>query len=80
MPVAAIASKPGRLDCQHGACVAIADRDEQAFKTLPGNAAARATKIIVDDDYILPSESFRSPFKCILATTALRVVGQLIRR
>ena len=80
MPVPTIASQAGCLDRQHRARAAIANRDKQAFEAFPCNAAARATKIVVDDDHILPSESFCSPLQCILATTALRVMGQLISR
>src|SRR5271166_4684609 len=80
VPVLTVASEARHLDRQHRARAAIADGDKQAFETLPRNTASRPTKIVVDDDHILPSESFRPPFQRILPAAALRVVGQLIRR
>src|SRR5271166_3391200 len=63
VPVPTVASEAGCLDRQHRARAAIADGDKQAFETLPRNTAARPTKIVVDHDHILPSESFRPPFQ-----------------
>jgi hypothetical protein len=79
VPIPTIASQAGGFDRQHRARAAIANRDKQSFKTLPCDTSAGATEVVVDDNHILPSKSFCSPLQRILATTALRVMRQLIR-
>lgn len=80
MPIAAVAGESRCLNCQHRARAAFTDRNEQSFETLSADSSAGATKVVIDDDYILPSESFGSPLEGVLAAATLRVVGELIRR
>src|ERR1700728_4404804 len=49
VPVATVARQSRRFDCQHGAHASLADCSQQAFETRSGDAAARATEIIVDN-------------------------------
>ncbi len=67
-------------NCQHRARAAFTDRNEQSFETLSADSSAGATKVVIDDDYILPSESFGAPLEGVLAAATLRVVGELIGR
>jgi hypothetical protein len=78
MPIAAVAGEPRCLDCQHRASAAITNRNEQSFEALSGDSAAGATKVVINNDYILSSESFGSPLQGVLAAATLRVVGELI--
>jgi hypothetical protein len=80
MPVAAIASQPRSLDRKHRARGTGADCRKQTLEAGPGGAAARTTKIIVDDDDVLPTERARSRLQSILPASALGVVEQLVRR
>jgi len=80
MPVAAVASQTRSLYRQHRARGTGADCCKQTLEAGPGSAAARTTKIIVDDDDILPTEGARSRLQGILPASALGVVEKLVRR
>ena len=80
MPVTAVAGESRCLDCQHRARAAITDRNEQPFEAFSADSAAGATKVVIDDDDVLPSESFGSPLQGMLAAPTLGVVGELIGR
>src|SRR5438309_1371075 len=80
VPIAPVACQPRRLDRQHGAGLAGADRREQTLEAGTELTTARPTEIIVDDNDVLPAERARSRHQGVLPTSALRVVEQLIRR
>src|SRR6266404_1970190 len=80
VPIAPVAGQPRRLDRQHGAGRAGADRREQTLEAGTELTTARPTEIIVDDNDVLPAEHARSRHQGVLPTSALGVVEQLIRR
>jgi hypothetical protein len=80
MPVTAVAGESRCLNGQHRTRAAITDRNEQAFEAFSADSAAGATEVVIDDDDVLPSESFSSPLQGVLAAPTLGVVGELIGR
>ncbi len=80
VPVSAIARQSRYLEREHRAGGARADRREQPLEAWPGLAAAGSTEIVVDHDHVLPAKRLRSRCEGVLATSALRVVEELICR
>jgi hypothetical protein len=80
MPVATVACQPRRLYRQYCSSGLGTDRRKQTLKPGPGLTATRSPEIIVDNDDVLPAERPRSRRQVVLATAALRVVQQLVRR
>jgi hypothetical protein len=69
MPIPAITGKARRLDREHGADAAHADRRQQALEAWAADAAARSTKIIVDHLDADPTElarAIREPVRGLL--------------
>src|SRR5215475_13579800 len=77
VPFPAIARKTCRLNREHGANAAGADRTDQAIKAGPGGTATRSTKIIVNDLYARPPELLCAIGERILATSALVIMHEL---
>src|SRR5262252_5101137 len=80
MPIAAVASQPRSLDCKHRARGTGADCRKQTLEAGPGSSVARTTKILVDDDDVLPTESARSRLQSILPASALACRSRERRR
>jgi hypothetical protein len=80
VPVAPIASQPGRLDREHGTDAAFADRCQQALEARPVDAASRSTQIIVDDLNASPTEMPGALGEPVLSALALLIVHKLIGR
>lgn len=78
VPVAPIASQPGRLDCEHGTDAAFADRCQQALEARPVDAARRSTQNIVDDLNTSPTELPGAIGETVVPALALVIVHQLI--
>jgi hypothetical protein len=74
VPVSHVASQPRNFDRKHCPGAALADRCQQAFKAWTTDARAGAAEVVVDDDYLLPSELTRAVRQSVLAMAAL-VVG-----
>src|SRR5262249_16019474 len=79
-PIAPVAGQPGRLDCQHRARRAGADRREQTLKAGTDLTTARTAEIFVNDNDRLPAELVCPCDQRILSPAALGIVEQLIRR
>ena len=78
VPVAPIARQTRRLDGEHGANAAFADRCKQPLKARSADTRTRAAKVVIDDRHIRPAES-ASPFReTILTPSALMIVGELV--
>ena len=56
MPVAAIAGKTRRLDREHSADTAVADRCEQPLEAGTRDAATGAAEVVVDDIDVAPAK------------------------
>ena len=80
MPVAAVAGEPRRLDREHGADAAVADRRQQPLEAGTRDAAARAAEIVVDDLDRAPAELPGAIGEPVLPTPALVIVRELIGR
>src|SRR4029077_19261777 len=80
VPVATVARQSRRFDRQHGAHASLADCSQQALETRSGDAAARATEIIVDNFDGGPAKLTSAIGKAILPMAALMIVHQLIGR
>jgi hypothetical protein len=74
VPVSAVPSQPGCFDGKDRPRVAGADRDEQALKALSCDTAAGATKVVINDNDLLPSKHLSALFQGVLTTAALWVV------
>src|SRR6266478_2618740 len=80
VPVAAVTGQPRRLDREHRADAALADRRQQALEARPIDAASRAAQIIVDDLDRGPAELSSTIGEPVLTAAALRIVQKLIGR
>ena len=80
VPVAAIAGKTRRLDREHGADTALADRGQQPLEAGTGDAAARSAEIVVDDLDVAPAKLLGAIGKAVLPAPALMIVRELICR
>ena len=80
MPVAAVAGETRRLDREHSADAAVADRCQQPLEAGTGDAAARAAEIVVDDLDSGPAELLGAIGEPVLAPPALMIVHELIGR
>ena len=79
MPVAAITGKTRRLDREHSADTAVADRCEQPLEAWTGDAATRSSEIVVDDLDSRPAELLGAIGKPILPPLTFKIVHELIR-
>src|SRR3954469_12157642 len=78
VPVAPVARQTRRLDGEHGANAALADRRKQPLKARSADTRTRTAKIVIDDRHIRPAES-ASPFReAILTLPALMIIGKLV--
>src|SRR2546430_216078 len=55
------------------------DGGQQALKARPCYSAAGTTKVLVNDDHVLPAKLPRAGRERVLATAALRIVDELVR-
>src|ERR1700758_5852005 len=78
MPVAAIASKTRRLDCEHSADTAVADLCEQPLEAGPRDAATGASGVVVDDLDVAPAKLLGAIGETILAPSALMIMRELV--
>ena len=79
VPVAAVARETRSLDRKHRTDTAVADCGQQPFEAWPGYAAARSSKIVVDDLDSRPAKLLGAIGKPILPPLAFKIVHQLIR-
>src|SRR6516162_2856029 len=80
VPVAAVSGQSRCFDREYGTDAAFADRCQQALKTRPIDAPARAAKIIIDDFNRSPAELPGAIGEPVLTATALQIVQELIGR
>src|SRR5882757_3926559 len=73
MPVAAIAGKTRRLDREHSADTAVADRCEQ-----PLEAGTGAAEVVVDDFDVALAKLLGAIDEAVLAPSALMIMRELV--
>ena len=78
MPVAAVAGKTRRLDREHRADTAVADRCQQPLEAGTRDAATGAAEIVVDDLDVAPAELLGAIDEAVLAPSALMIMRELI--
>src|SRR5262249_52899840 len=78
VPVATITGKTRRLDREHGADTAVADRCEQALEAGTSDAAARTAEVIVDDIDVSPAKLLGAIDEAVSAQPALMIVRELV--
>ena len=79
VPVAAVARETRSLDRKHGADTTVANRRQQTLEAWAGYAAARSSKIVVDDLDSGPAKLPGAIGKPILPSLAFKIVHKLIR-
>ena len=67
MPVAAITGKTRRLDREHRADTAVADRCEQPLEAGTCDATTRAAEVVVDDIDVAPAKLLGAIDEAVLA-------------
>src|SRR5260370_3626899 len=78
MPVAAIAGKTRRLDREHSADTAVADRCEQPLEAGPRDAAAGPAEVVVDDFDVAPAKLPGPIDETVSAPSALMIMRELV--
>src|SRR6267154_1646254 len=78
MPVAAIAGKTRRLDREHSADTAVADRCKQPLEAGTRDAAARPAEVVVDDFDVAPAKLLGAIDETVLAPSALMIMRELV--
>ena len=78
VPIAPVAGQARGLEGKHRARVAAADRRQQAFEARARSPAPRAAEIVVDDDHVIPAKGAGARRQRVLASSALRIVQELI--
>jgi len=78
MPVAAIAGKTRRLDREHGADTAVADRCEQPLEAGTRDAATGAAEVVVDDIDVAPAKLLGAIDEALLPPSALMIMRELV--
>src|SRR3989442_4109277 len=77
MPVAAITGKTRRLDREHGADTAVADRCKQPLEAGTRDAATGAAEVVVDDFDVAPAKLLGAIDEAVLAPSALMIMREL---
>src|SRR5271165_4168255 len=78
VPIAPVAGQARGLESEDRACIAAADSNEQALEAWARCPAPRAAEIVVDDNNVLPAELAGPCRQRVLASSALRIVQELI--
>jgi hypothetical protein len=78
MPVAAITGKTRRLDREHSADTAVADRCKQPLEAGTRDAAAGAAEVVVDDFDVAPAKLLGAIDEAVLAPSALMIMRELV--
>src|SRR5260370_6550237 len=78
MPVGAIAGRARRLDREHGADTAVADRSKQPVEAGTRDAAARPAEVVVDDFDVAPAKLLGAIDETVLAPSALMIMRELV--
>src|SRR5258705_10174240 len=78
MPVAAIAGKTRRLDREHSADTAVADRCKQPLEAGTRDAAAGPAEVVVDDFDVAPAKLLGAIDEAVLAPSALMIMRELV--
>ena len=75
MPVTAITGKTRRLDREHSADTAVADRCEQPLEAGTRDAATGAAEVVVDDIDVAPAKLLGAIDEAVLAPSALMIMS-----
>src|SRR5260370_40052663 len=78
MPVAAITGKTRRLDREHSADTAVADRCKQPLEAGTSDAAAGAAEVVVDDFDVAPAKLLGAIDEAVLAPSALMIIRERV--
>jgi hypothetical protein len=78
VPIAAVAGQARRLESEDRACIAAANPNEQALEAWARYPAPRAAEIVVNHNHLLPTQIAGARRQRVLASSALRVVQELI--
>src|ERR1700675_245698 len=78
MPVAAITGKTRRLNREHSADTAVADRCKQPLEAGTRDAAAGPAEVVVDDFDVAPAKLLGAIDEAVLAPSALMIMRELV--
>src|SRR5262249_34219812 len=78
MPVAAITGKTRRLNREHSADTAVADRCEQPLEAGTRDAPTGAAKVVVNDIDVAPAKLLGAIDETVLASSALMIMRELV--